>query len=59
MREKELNKEAENRANRSFMNRWSQAVEKDDKDRLEVERQRKEKLISNQEFLKEQITSNP
>ena len=54
-----MNKEAENRANRSFMNRWSQAVEKDDKDRMEVERQRKEKLISNQEFLKEQITSNP
>ena len=41
------------------MNKWSEAVEKDDKDRLEVERQRKVKLISNQEYLKEQITNNP
>lgn len=41
------------------MNKWSQAVEKDDKDRLEIEKQRKGKLLSNQEYLKGQISSNP
>ena len=41
------------------MNKWSQAVEKDDQNRMEIEKQRKEKLFSNQEYLKGQISSNP
>ena len=38
VREKDLVKQSEVRANRSYMNKWSQAVEKDEKDRLEIER---------------------
>ena len=41
------------------MNKWSEAMEKDAGNRLEVERARKQKLISNQNFLKEQMDANP
>ena len=47
------------RANKSFMNKWSEAVEKDDNNRVELERARKQKLISNQDFLREQMDANP
>lgn len=55
VREKQLQKDNEIRSNKSFMHRWSEAIEKDDKNRLELENVRKQKLISNQNFLKEQM----
>ena len=41
VREKQMRQDGENRANRSFMNRWSEAIEKDDKNRVEMENMRK------------------
>ena len=37
------------------MNRWSEAIERDDQNRLQIEEVRKQKLIHNQNFLKEQM----
>ena len=41
------------------MNVCSQAMEKDENNRIYKEKERKEKLISNQNFLKEQMDANP
>ena len=40
------------------MHKWSEAITKDDNNRIEVEKARKLRLINNQNFIKEQMDAN-
>ena len=55
MREKKLKAESENRANVSYMNKWMESMDADDQRRKRVEQTRKEKMMMNQAYLKDQI----
>jgi len=48
MREKRMREEQDERANKSYMNRWMERAEEEKKNRSEVENQRKAKLVENQ-----------
>ena len=47
-----MRKEGEKETNQAFMSQWTNAIEKDDKNRVALEQGRKQRLIANQEFLK-------
>ena len=55
VREKQLKKEAEDSSNKAFMNQWTTAIEKDDKNRHALEQGRKQRLIANSEYLRHQM----
>ena len=57
VREKQLRKDNEKSTNTSFMNQWTNAIEKDDKNRMALEQGRKQRLIANAEYLKTQMGS--
>ena len=53
MNEKKMVKEGEMKANKSYMHRWAEAMQVDDLKRVEAEKQRQDKIRSNQTFLKQ------
>ena len=55
VREKQAREENEARANKSYMNRWIERAEVDNKKRNEVEQQRRVQMLENQKYLKDQI----
>ena len=55
MREKQLVRDGENKANVAFMNRWVDSMDKEEQKRSMVERKRKDKMVENQGYLKSQI----
>ena len=57
VREKQLRQENEKNSNAAFMSQWTNAIEKDDKNRVALEQGRKARLIANAEYLKAQMGS--
>ena len=55
VREKQMRAENEKNSNTAFMNQWTNAIEKDDKNREALEQGRKQRLIANAEYLKAQM----
>ena len=55
MKEKQMVREGEQKANASFMHRWVETMDKEEQKRSMVERKRKEKMVENQGYLKSQI----
>lgn len=55
MREKRLREENDARANRSYMNRWVEKADEDNRKRAALDATKKQKLVQNQEYLKEQM----
>ena len=58
IREKRLREENEARANKSYMNRWVERAEEDNRTKAKMEDARKQKLLANQDYLREQM-GNP
>ena len=52
-----MRKEGEKETNQAFMSQWTNAIEKDDKNRVALEQGRKQRLIANAEYLKTQMGS--
>lgn len=59
MNEKRTKKEQDDRANRSYMNKWTVSAEQESNRRKAVEINRQDKIKQTQNFLIEQIQSNP
>ena len=51
MREKQLKKESEARANAQYMNLWVEQTEQDNRNRQAQENSRKQKVLANQQYL--------
>ena len=55
MREKRMREENDARANKSYMHRWAEKAEEENKRRAQAEDQRKQKALANQQFLRDQM----
>lgn len=53
--EKRLREENDQRANKSYMHRWVEQTAESDRQRQVVESNRKQKMLANQQFLREQM----
>ena len=51
VREKQLKKESEARANAQYMNLWVEQTEQDNRNRQAQENSRKQKVLANQQYL--------
>ena len=57
VREKQLKKESEARANAQYMNLWVEQTEQDNRNRQAQENSRKQKVLANQQYLMGQMKS--
>ena len=58
MNEKKLREEGENRANVSYMNKWMQSMDADEQVRVKRANDRKNKILENQQYIRQQIDQN-
>ena len=58
-----MRRQNDDRANKSYMNRWTEQTEETDRARVAIENKRKQKMVANQQFLRDQmgnmILNNP
>lgn len=57
VREKRLREENDARANKSYMNRWVERTDEENKKLSLQEKARKDKMLANQQFLRDQMTT--
>ena len=53
VREKRMREENDARANKSYMNRWIERADEDNKNRQNKDHERKQKILANQQFLRD------
>ncbi len=53
VREKRMREENDARANKSYMNRWIERADEDNKNRQTKEHERRQKMLANQQYLRD------